>query len=220
MADIKLPTRIDMEEKYGASQKIPQLQSPDKKPITPVTIKPVTRKKRSLSQRFADAFLGENITDVKHYILSVAVIPTAKRMICDLLRDIPQLIFFKTTYSGGYYQNQPWNNPNQMPYNKISLGNIQPKTNMYGQPTQQTQNYMFDDIILSSYAEAEAMRDQMLDRIDLYGYVTVAEVNGMMRVPSANATDWNYGWRNLSSCEIRQVRGGWMLMLPRCTYLK
>lgn len=214
MADIKLPSRDDLAKKYGPSELYSAQPTQQKVPVTPVTVKPVIRKKRSFSRRFADAFLGENIVDVKQYIFNVAVIPTLKKLIC----DIPQLLFFRSI--NNYYGTNTYNlgaNPNAMPYNRISTPSSTSSIFTNQQPQQQ--NYMFDDIIFSSFAEAEAMRSQMLDRIGLYGQVTVGEINEMMRQP-VNPVDYNWGWRNISSCEIRQIRGGYLLMLPRCTYLK
>lgn len=215
MSDIKLPSRDDLAKKYGPNELYSAQPSPQKVPVTPVTIKPVTRKKRSFSRRFADAFLGENIVDVKQYVLNVAVIPTLKKLIC----DIPQLLFFRSV-GNSYFGPNTYNlgaNPNTMPYNRISTPSSTSSLFTNSQPQQQ--NYMFDDIIFSSFAEAEAMRTQMVDRISLYGQVTVGEINEMMRQP-VNPVDYNWGWRNVSSCEIRQIRGGYLLMLPRCTYLK
>lgn len=214
MAEQKIPTRDELEKKYAIKQ-----QETQKEPVQKIATGPVTIKKRSLGRRFADIFIGKDINDVGNYILMGVVVPSLKTIICDVARDVPQLLFFGTTRNvPGYGPNQYNPQASYFRYDKVSTSPTT-TTNMYGQPKAQTTNYMRDDIILRTAGEAESVLLQMLDRIERYGEVTLLEVNDMLGVPFSH-TDNDWGWKNLASARIRPVRGGHLLDLPPITYLK
>lgn len=223
MANIPIPTADELSRKYNAPL---VQQTQEKKPVTKIAANPVTVKKKSFGKKFAELFFSSDIQDIQTYVLEVAVIPTIKNTICNILHDIPELLFWGKTSRTGTYS-APWQDPRQTTfrYDRVALNSTQ-RTDMYGRPTQTPpqqqpqRNYMFDDIILRTATEAEALRTQMLDRIELYGAVTVAEVNEMLNVQNNNFTNYDWGWKNIASCEIRQVRGGYLVSLPPCTYLK
>lgn len=227
MAESKVPTREEIARKYNLPTQAPQrlgvTPQEERAPVKPIVSSPVTRKKKSLGQKFADTFIGNGVTDLKGYIINVAIVPTVKTLVCRLMQDIPQLIFFGRTGGPVGYTNYsssqpPWDTrrgSSGYRYDKIGVeASYYPTARTYQQP-----NYKFDDIIVGTAAEAESIRSEMLDRIEVYGAVTVAEVNDMLRVPS-EAIDNDWGWYNIASCQIKQVRNGWMVSLPRCVYLK
>ena len=63
--------------------------------------------------------------------------------------------------------------------------------------------------------EAEMVREQMLDIIERYGFVTVADVYDMADL-TAPYTSNKYGWTNIRNAETMRLRdGGFVLKLPK-----
>lgn len=212
MAEVQLPTRKDLETKYNISGPT-QIQK--NAPTQPVISGPVIRKKKPLGKRVAKMLIGSDIPDIWQYILNTTIIPSIQNMIC----EIPQIIFFGKASPRSSY-NAPFSNGQYTNYSRISFSQEnKPRTDMYGRPIQEKRNYMFDDIIFRTAEEAETVRSHMYDIIQSFGYVTVAQLNEMMRlVPSV--TDYDWGWRSLGFSEIRHVREGYLLDLPKAIYLK
>ena len=59
------------------------------------------------------------------------------------------------------------------------------------------------------------VREQMLDIIERYGFVTVADVYDMADL-TAPYTSNKYGWTNIRNAETMRLRdGGFVLKLPK-----
>lgn len=212
MAEIKLPTRDELESKYNITNAPAKRES-----LQPVVKGPVTRKKKSLGKRLAEMFIGKDVEDIKEYILFTAVIPTIQNIIC----DIPQLIFFGRPSPRSIYGQPIDPRQNYTNYSRLSFTqDPKPRTDMYGRPVSDRKNYMFDDPVFRTYAEAEIIRSHMVDLVQQYGYVTVAQLNELMNIKSQNFTDYDWGWRSLAACDIMQIREGYLLSLPKVIYLK
>ena len=70
------------------------------------------------------------------------------------------------------------------------------------------------DIKYNSLGSANEVLHSMMDIIDKYGYVTVADMYDMSDLP-CSYIDNNYGWLDLSSASILSVRDGYILRLPK-----
>ena len=74
----------------------------------------------------------------------------------------------------------------------------------------------YEDIVFTSRGEAEAVRMQMLDVIDRYGFVTVADMYDMAGITPPYTSN-NYGWVSIRSAEAVRVRDGYVLKLPKAS---
>lgn len=230
MAEQILPKREVVEKRLtDLNQQSSQEQKP---PVPKLKLSaPVVMKKKSIGERFTNAFLGKNIKDVGGYILTSVLIPSIKTAICDIARDFPALLLFGSTNPRpgmpGYYSGYPsyWSQPNPYQYQQGTyfrydkIGQPGPHgSSLYsGRPMS---NYLTEDIILTTFKDAESLRAYMLDYINRFGEVTLQAINEALDVPNKSFTDNDWGWKNIGPCEIRAVRGGYMLVLPPIQYLK
>lgn len=205
MAEVKVPPKSEVLRTVA-----PQ---PERKPVQ--VSGTFTKTKKSFGRRLADAFIGKEVGNVGEYILFTATIPVLKRIICDIGRDLPQMILFGKTSNTGYPTAS-----NIYPYNRVTVSPYQqPKTNMYGQPVQQQVNsVMFDDISSPDASALETLREEMIEHIRLYGKISIATVNEMIRAP-ISPTDNNWGWISLANSDIRQTRDGYILVMPKAISL-
>lgn len=71
----------------------------------------------------------------------------------------------------------------------------------------------FDDIILGSEAEAEAVRDRLRKLLEQYGQVSVGDYLNLVGL-SSTFSDEKMGWTQLSTILIKNVNSGFTLQLP------
>ena len=74
--------------------------------------------------------------------------------------------------------------------------------------------YDYDDIILETRGEAEAVIDRLCEAIEVYGQASVGDLNDLVG-RTGNYTDNDYGWVNLRNAEAIRTRDGYVLKLPR-----
>lgn len=80
---------------------------------------------------------------------------------------------------------------------------------------QRRSNYICDDIVVPSRAEAEKVLDVLCEAISQYGIASVADFYDAVGITSNQYTDYNYGWTNLSAAKTVPVRDGWVIVLPQ-----
>lgn len=72
----------------------------------------------------------------------------------------------------------------------------------------------FDDILFRSRSDAEHVLDALVELTLQYGIATVADFCQLSGIDD-NYTDQNFGWYELGRARVVQVRGGYILDLPR-----
>lgn len=75
-------------------------------------------------------------------------------------------------------------------------------------------HHNFEEVILPSYQDADAVLDVMKDMVDRYGSVTVGDLYDMISEPRSHA-DEKWGWTDLRGSRPRRVSNGYLLDLPR-----
>lgn len=76
-----------------------------------------------------------------------------------------------------------------------------------------------DYILFDKRGDAEAILENMLDILNNYGFVTVADLHDLTGLDCVY-TDNNYGWNNLNDACVIRVRNGYALKLSRPTPIK
>lgn len=177
----------------------------EKREVKKVVSKPVQTKKNEI-RRLADIFISEDVSNVKSYIWMDVLVPTIKKAIVDIVTDGVNMIFFGGT-----------GNKNKINSNtsKISYRNFydQKDTPIYSQASS-TAKFNYDDIIFETRGEAEAVREEMDNVIERYGFVTIADMYDMVEL-TPPFTSNKYGWSNISSSRVIKTRYGYVIDLPK-----
>lgn len=71
-----------------------------------------------------------------------------------------------------------------------------------------------DDLIFESRAEAISVLERMEKVVDMYGFVTVADMKEFSKIPQ-HYLDKSLGWTNLRKAKIIKVRDGYSIYLPK-----
>lgn len=229
MAEVKMPQTtqvLDPSNLPGNSDKQKKAaERPKQKSVVQGNVKV---KKPGLGRKFADAFLGEDVIDVKSYILQDVLIPAVKGTIVDIIGggvDTIEMALFGRVSGNRRRGSNLY--PRQGPYTAYGTAYSNPN-NQTGRAASPVRNRAMDsygvqDVIFGSRTEAMNVLDAMRECMDQYdGMVSVSDFYDLAGVQDriGGYTDQLWGWMDLSTATIRHVRDGWTVLLPRPVSLR
>lgn len=161
--------------------------------------------KSNEKRKLLNTFISEDASNVKSYVLIDVLIPAVKKAISDIVTDGIDMILYGET--GGSKRKSGNKISYRSYYDDKQEGRHERKPRYGGR-------FDYDDLVFDSRAECEAVREQMVDVIDSYGFVTVADMYDMADIP-APYTSSKYGWTNIRTAETIRVKDGYVLKLPK-----
>lgn len=183
---------------------------PEKKVDKVVTGTAKTRKK-SGAQKFAGAFLPEDVTSVKSYILRDVVVPGIKNAIADV---VSIMLFGETGRLGG----RKTGAGSKVSYNRYYDDRRDDRRD-YGRP-RAPGGFEYDDIVFETRADAELVLDQLEAVINKYGVASVGDLYDLAGItPPRGYTSNKYGWTDIRSAKVARTRDGYILELPRAAQI-
>lgn len=164
-------------------------------------------KKKSEAKKFAEVFVSEDVSRVKDYIFMDVLVPAVKKAISDIVRNGIDMILY-----GESGVSKKGNDA----ASKVSYRSYydSPSTRTSRRETLTRSTYNYDDVILESRSEAEAVIEQMDEIIMTYGFVKVADFYDLTGI-TGSFTDNNYGWTDIHTAQVIRVSDGYKIKLPR-----
>lgn len=156
-------------------------------------------------RKLTDVFISEDVSNVKSYVVMDVLIPAVKKAISDIVTNGIDMILYGE--SGRGKRNSTTGRVSYRSYYDNDRRDDRRDSRV-------RTTYSFDDIVLETRGEAEEVLDQMVNLIDTYGIVRVADLHDLVGI-TGNYTDNKYGWMNLRTAEVVRVRDGYALKLPR-----
>lgn len=183
---------------------------PEKKKVEKVVQGAVVTKDKSLSKKFSETFLGDDLDNVKSYIFLDVFIPAVKNTISEIVSNgIEMLLFGRPKAARGN------SSKTYVSYNSYSKDNKRENGNS-------SQNIRdFRDIILETRGEAEDVLSNLSDLVVDYGFASVADLYDLCGISKySNFTDNKYGWVDLRGVKVKMARGGgYLIDLPRAVQI-
>lgn len=164
----------------------------------------VTTKKNDL-RKFTDIFISEDVANVKEYILYDILAPSIKKAFYDIVVDSLNM----TLFGGRNSKRSTADKISYKDYNGISRRDDRKYSS-----TRTSSGYSYDDIILETRGEAEAVLSRMDELMETYEIVRVADLYDLVGI-TGEYTDNKYGWTNIHNAEIERVRDGYRIKMPR-----
>lgn len=192
---------------HRSKEQTQETEASREKKVEKVVTGKVKTKKNDV-RRFTDVFISEDATNVKSYIFMDVIVPAIKKAILDIASDGVSMILYGDTRaskknSGGV---------NKIAYRKYYDEPVSGNRSSTGARTR----FDYDDIEFEARGEAEAVRTEMLDIIERYGFVTVADMYELAGL-TAPFTAHKYGWSSLRSAETVRTRDGFILKMPKAS---
>lgn len=190
---------------------------------TPVPVKIKTVKKiasgkvapKNGLQKVTEEFIAENIENVKAYIWHDIIVPAAKSLALDIIRDGSEMMLEGRVRGNGSrkssyisYDSKSDRRSSYTGYNSVSRSDTSDKA------SSRSSLYHFDNIVVATRGEAEDILFTMEEIISEYEIVTVADLYELAGINGSH-TDNKYGWRSISSASIMRIRDGYLLKFPK-----
>lgn len=186
----------------------------------PIVQAKVSRPKKSPGRSISETFLVDDAHNVFGYILREVIIPGAKSLLSDLVSTgIDRLL-----YGGDAGAIRRRNRGSAAPV--VSYGRFyndpateRRRTRTQPEPTPRNAiarrvRQSFEDVVLETRQDADEVLITLLEAIDVYGVVSLAEFYDLVGIPTT-WVDGSHGWDNLSNASIVRVVDGWVINLPR-----
>lgn len=200
---------IDSSKFPGNSHAEKKIEEKEREKQKPIVTTPVREKKKSVGSKIAEGFTGDNAKAVFNYILFDVVLPSAKTLISDIMREGTDRMLFgnsrQTTRprggSGSYvsygsaYSGQPASNRSMTSISRA--------------------RHDFRHLIIATRQEADDILNTLLDVLSKYQWVSVSDYYDLMGI-SGSFQDDKWGWYDLSQAVVVRTRdGGYSINLPR-----
>lgn len=176
----------------------------DEKRVEKVVRGKVKTRKNEL-RKLTDIFISEDVANVKHYILLDVLVPSIKKAFYDIVVNSLDMSLF-----GG--RGGKRSTADKVSYRDYSSSSRRDDRSYNS--TRTTSGYSYDDIILETRGEAEAVLSRMDEIMEEYEVVRVADLYDLVGVTGEH-TDNKYGWTNIRNAEIERVRDGYRIKMPR-----
>lgn len=162
--------------------------------------------KKNEMRKLTDIFISEDVSSVKNYIVFDVLIPTFKKTIYDIVVNSLDISLF----GGRGGSRRPV--ADRVSYNDYN-GVSRRDSRSHGD-NRTVSGYSYDDIVLETRGEAEAVLSRMDELMETYQIVRVADLYDLVGV-TGNYTDNDYGWTNIRNASIERVRDGYRIKMPR-----
>lgn len=166
--------------------------------------------KENNTRKFAGLIVSEDASKVKSYVVLDVLIPAIKKAISDIVTDGIDMILYgesrgkKSRSSGGVSYRSYYDDRDRRDRDRDRSGSRGVSASRFD----------YDDIVFDTRGDAELVREQMVDILDQYGMVTVADMYDLagLTVPY---TASKYGWFNIRTAEVTRIHNGYILKLPK-----
>ena len=206
---------MDIPDYKPNTKKFREEQSTEKKKVEKVISGTAKVKKKSELRKFADNFISEDAGNVKDYLLKDVVVPNIIDLIEDIVVGGIRTLLRGDSGRRDTRSSRSYGSPSYVNYTRYS-----DRRDDRSRDNQSRRSYGYEDVVVNSRADAEAVIEQMDGIIETYEMVSVADLYDLVGMTS-NYTDNNYGWKNIRNAEPVRLRdGGWMIKMPKPIPLK
>lgn len=213
---------------YSSNSKSKQRPNADPERPLPAQVIPtgqaVTRKK-GLGRKFREQFAGDDAKTVGMYLLVDVVVPALKNLLYDLGNEgLKRSLFGGGSRPGavGTIIGSTLASTSRTAYSSFSKAAPNPATQIgpsSEMTPQQRAMHDFSGIVLQTREQAYQIVDILSGLIDDYGAATVNDFYACIgQTPEFTAV--KYGWKSLSQVEVRHIREGYLLEMPRPVVLE
>ncbi len=169
----------------------------------------VTTRKKSGGKQFLDRFVENDAQTIGSYLVDEIIIPTLKDLFSNMVNNSVDMFLYGETGRTNSSRRRTNSHTSYSDYYR-SGGRDRQAAGRRAEVRRPT----VDDIIFDSRVDAEEVLDTLLNDIDEYGCVSVADFYSAAGI-SNQWTDNKYGWYSLSNASVVAVRDGYSIRLPR-----
>lgn len=186
----------------------------EKQEVKKVTKGQVVERKKSLGRKFSDLFVGDDAQTVGEYLVQDVLVPALKNLISDAVgQGIDRFLFGGS--GRGYAPSS--RGRGHTGYNTMYSGSkpVRDRRDSSRELSSKARaSHDFSEIILESRGDAEQIIDNLIAILEEYDVATVADLYSLAGI-TPSFVDNKWGWNDLRTADVRRVREGYLLVLPR-----
>lgn len=204
---------VDIDSFKPNSHKYREEQEAKKKPkpVERVTNGKVKVKEKTFGNKMKEAFLGEEINDVKSYVIKDVIVPKIKELIVDAFENSIEMIFGVSGRSSRSTIRIGRTNE-RVSYNTYYKGTSNSSQRIEKEREKDTP-FEFNNLIFDTRGDAERVLDRLIMYLEEYEQVSINELYSAVG-KTGSFTDCKYGWTSLSGASVRRERDGYSIVFP------
>ena len=172
----------------------------------------VTERKKSLGTKFKGIFFGGDFKSAAHYVAADVLLPAARNMLADATKGAVDRVIYGDTRRPDRYDGRP-NYAGRVQYNNPINRAARPDPRDPRRSQSMPRRNDPAEFVVPDRDEAEQVLDRLIDLVDQYETASLADLYDLLGMRTQN-TDYKWGWTNLNSAQIVQLREGYLLQLP------
>lgn len=209
-----VPGNANKHKQTGPEEKKAAPTEKKEKEIKKVVTGSAVEKKKSFGSKIKDVFVGADLKTSAMYIATNVLLPSLRNLVVDAVTEGTKRIV---------YGDDPSRRPigglgsSRIQYNRPSTGLFaSQQTGIFTQqgPLAVSRPQSVNDIILNTKEDAETALIELNQIINDYQVASVADFKGLVGVQSTFVEN-QWGWSTIDFFDIRQVRDGWLVILPK-----
>ena len=189
----------------------------EKKKLAPLVSKgSVVKKKRTVADKFKDAFLGES-ENLGDYIMYDVLVPAFRDTVSEMGFGIIERLFGNGRSSRSRGSVVRDRGRSYVSYNSSSRndrGRDSDRDYRRDIDKGSRARHSFDNVVFTNKWEAEDVLAHLVDMILEYGEATVRSFYELSNI-EADYTDDRYGWTNLRDAYVERTRNGYVIVFPQ-----
>lgn len=190
----------------------------EKQKLQPVVTNGVVTTKKSLGQKFREAFISDDARSVKSFIFEEVVVPTIKNTIIDVM----EMVMFGSS-SGRRRGVNRRDDRDRVSYSSYysyggSRGSDRDRRRDDRDRYREDEKVNYRSVVLRERRDAMQVVDELRERIHRYGSATIADLFDLIDV-SSQYTDNNWGWTDERDIDYRRVANGYLIDVREAEHL-
>lgn len=204
-----------------ALQPEPAVEAVERGKIEKVVEGEVVLRKKPLGKRFKETFIGGDGTTVWEFVKEDILIPAFRDLIADTVSGGMERMLYGDSRPVGRRLGSrgPGGNIRYDLAARAAGGMLSRREEPRQMSRRARAAHDFDEVILPSRADAEAVLTGLFDILDQYEAVKVSDLYELIG-QSSNYTDERFGWTDLRGSRAVRTRHGYLLDLPRTEVLE
>lgn len=166
-----------------------------------ITSDKLVKSKKTLGEKFRNAFIKDDLDDIKAWIINDVVVPGIKGLILD---TISMAFFHETCSRRGVYNGGSSNRTVYQSFYKNS------SNRRNGDYVDNSNRVDYRNIVLLEKQDAERIVTALWDNIRDYNQVSIGDLYSLIDI-SPNHSDYNWGWTDERDINIRRVAQGFLI---------
>lgn len=178
----------------------------EKKVEKVVSGKVTTRENKS--RKFMGSFISGDANSVWESVLMDVLIPSLKKLVSEGINTASDLLIY------GESRGRSSRSESKVSYRRYYEDRYGDRRESESRSRGVRNRFDYDDLVFETRGDAMEVLKQMRETIDEFGLVSVGDMYDFAGT-SAPFTSHDYGWTSLRSADVKRVRDGYVLDLPK-----